>query len=229
KNGVENLQQKLSKVKSVCITIDHWRSSANESYIGVTAHYIDDQFEMCSSLLQCSLFEGSHTATAIADELRMILDHWNLTQKTLITITDNASNVTSAIEKVLVWKHYGCFAHKLNLVVNSALDIPIVANVVKKIKVVVSHFKRSSQATEKLLKMQIQLGSNSKLPLRLLQDVVTRWNSTFLLIARFRQLQEAVRSTVANLDILSAPNLQMLSEDEWKIAAEMCILLEPFE
>ncbi|KAJ8939918.1 hypothetical protein NQ314_010942 [Rhamnusium bicolor] len=78
--GVENLQQKLSKVKSVCITIEHWTSSVNESYMGVTAHYIDDQFEMCSSLLQCSLFEGSHAATAIADGLRRILDHWNLTK-----------------------------------------------------------------------------------------------------------------------------------------------------
>lgn len=225
-NGTENLQQKMNKVKSVCITTDHWTSSANESYKGVTAHYIDDQFEICSSLLQCSRFEGSRTTIAITEGLRRMLDQWNLIQKTLITITDNASNVTNAIEKVLVWKHYGCFAHKLNLVVNSALDVPLNANIIRKIKAIVSHFNKSSQATEKLLKIQVQLSSNSKLPLRLLQDVATRWNSTFYMLERFVQFQEAVRSTVA---ILNTSNLQMLSEEEWEIAEQLSVLLRPFE
>lgn len=227
--ATNELKEKLVTVKGVCITTDHWTSSANESYMGVTVHYIDQEFNMCSNLLECIRFEGSHTASAIAEELHRIVNNWGLISKVLITLTDNASNVTSAVEKVLLWKHYGCFAHKLNLVVQSALTLngnenTIVNGLIKKVKNIVAHFKRSSQATEKFLKMQLQMGSKS--PLRLIQDVVTRWNSTFHMLERCVLLQEALRSTIANLN---APNLEPLSEEEWEVAAQLCLLLRPFD
>lgn len=58
----------------------------------------------------------------IAAELRRILDEWNLTRKVNFAVTDNAANITNAIKDHLGWKHYGCYAHTLNLVLQDSLQ-----------------------------------------------------------------------------------------------------------
>ncbi|CAH1979160.1 unnamed protein product [Acanthoscelides obtectus] len=216
----ESTREQMNQVKKICLTTDHWTSTAN--YMGITAHFIDEDFKLRSKLIKCIKFEGEHTAVQIAAEMKRTAEEWSLLDKILIVITDNASNITNAVTKELMWKHFGCFAHKLNLVVRSALKSETL--IIEKVKTIVNHFKRSPQATEKLLKAQRQLGNDN--PLCVIQDVETRWNSTYHMIQRLVKIQEAIRSTVANLN---APKINMLSETEWKICEEICILLKPFE
>lgn len=47
---------------SVSLTTDCWTSSQTESYIGVTAHYIDSNFEPKQILLECKSLNESHTS-----------------------------------------------------------------------------------------------------------------------------------------------------------------------
>jgi len=44
-----------------------------------------------------------------------------LQNKIAACTTDNASNITSAI-RLCQWRHISCFAHSLNLIVQSSLD-----------------------------------------------------------------------------------------------------------
>lgn len=239
---------KLFSIKSICITTDHWTSLKNESYIGVTGHYIDDNFKMCHVLLECIKFCGQHTASAIASELSRILTAWDINNKVLIIVTDNAANITKAVKGEMCKEHYGCFAHKLNLCVKAALnfkdqeedededDTAEVINdndddsgqsdgcmkTISKIKNIVNHMKRSTQANEKLSHAQVMLGRQQ--PLNLVNSVATRWNCTFLMLEQFVYLQEALRITFANW---SALNIQQLTEREWFIAEELCNLLRP--
>ena len=69
----------------------------------------------------------------------------------------------------------GCFAHSLNLAVQTALKQ--ISETRDKVRGIVGNFKRSPQAAEKLKAMQEQLGLTP--PLMVIQDFVTRWNSTF--------------------------------------------------
>lgn len=39
----------------------------------------------------------------------------------------------------------GCFAHTLNLIVNDALNVDSLTSLINKIKIVVTHFRRSRQ------------------------------------------------------------------------------------
>lgn len=122
-------------------------------------------------------------------------------------VSDNASNITNAIEEVLKWKHYCCYAHKLNLIVQRSLRE--LQPVLEKVKRIVGHFKRSTSANEKLLKYQIS-SSNSQAK-RLIQDVATRWNSTFFMLRRFVELEEAIiRATIALID----KDLPVITSDE---------------
>lgn len=154
-----NVQQRMTSVKSVCITTDCWSSSAQDSFIAVTAHFIDDDFKFEPVLLECCLMQGSHTSVALAEELRRITDKFAVTDKVLIVVSDNAANIKGAVVNELKWKHFGCYAHTINLIVEDALEP--VRPLLSKIKGIVSHFKRSNLDTQKLIKYQTDSGVNN--------------------------------------------------------------------
>jgi hypothetical protein len=99
-----------------------------------------------------------------------------------------------------------------------------ITEIIGKVKTIVTHFKYSSKTTAKLRAFQ-ESKSKVKNPWKLLQDLVTRWNSTFYMIKRFVKLEEAVRSTVALLDA----DLPKITLNEWCVIKELKIILDPFE
>ncbi|CAG9840792.1 unnamed protein product [Diabrotica balteata] len=102
-------------------------------------------------------------------------------------IPNNAANITKAVKDIVHWKHLGCLAHTINLIANDC--ITIIEPVIAKIRNLVTYFKRSTSAIVKLLYVQKQSG---KIPKKLLQDVSTRWNSTYCMLERILDLGEVV-------------------------------------
>jgi hypothetical protein len=78
---------------------------------------------------------------------------FKLSNKVLIAVTDNACNIKKAINSHLQWKHFGCCAHTLNLIIVED-SLEEVQELVNKIKTIVAHFKRSTTANEKLIAYQ---------------------------------------------------------------------------
>lgn len=134
-------------------------------------------------------------------------------------VSDNAANITKAI-KTLKWTHHPCLAHTINLFVRDALKV--MKPTVDKVKAIVEFFHRSTTATENLRSTQRQMGMPE---LKLKQDCVTRWNSTFHMLKRILDSKEAVISTLA---VINA-HVDALSQEEWDILQEACTVLEPFE
>lgn len=59
--------------------------------------------------------------------------------------------------------------------------------------------------------------------LKLKQDVVTRWNSTYEMLQRISQIKDALVSTLS----LNRPDL-MLTFEEWDVISELVTILKPF-
>lgn len=66
--------------------------------MAITAHFIFEDFKMKSALLQ---FQNRHTSDNLATELTKAEVNWQLKNKILLTVTDNAKNITKTMKDVL--------------------------------------------------------------------------------------------------------------------------------
>ena len=76
-------------------------------------------------------------------------------------------------------------------------------------------------------KIQVNLGhaQTKQNALLLVQDVDTRWNSTYLMLERLKKLKLSVQHYVANYkDDLNS----IITAEEWQLVDHIILLLQPF-
>lgn len=129
---LEVLKKKVENACAVSLTADGWTCINNRSYMAVTAHFIDYDGKMSSVCLGCEHFDQRHTSDNLAAFLKKIAGEWKINNKIVAIVTDNASNISNAVRQ-LHYRHVGCFAHSINLVVQHSLEnISVIVAKVKK-------------------------------------------------------------------------------------------------
>ena len=141
--------------------------------------------------------------------------------KVVLIVTDNAANIVNAV-KLAKFKHLPCFAHTLNLVVQKGIQK--LKTLRQKVKANIEHFHRSTVAAEKFASLQSQINPD-KPALKLKNDVLTRWNSTYEMFERIANVQEPLEAT---LGVLHNP-VENLSPEEWQTLPKICNVLKPFD
>lgn len=94
---------------------------------------------MESHVLQTRTVETSHTASNLCELLFEALGERVLTDKEPATVTDNAANIVCAV-KMMDMLHVGCFTHVLNLALQAALKVAAVADLISRMRSIVSFF-----------------------------------------------------------------------------------------
>ncbi|XP_055997965.1 E3 SUMO-protein ligase ZBED1-like [Ostrea edulis] len=174
--------------------------------------------------------ELSHTSENIANSLQKTQLQWKLPQP--IATSDNAANEVKAYEN-LGWSRFGCYGHRINLIVKHSLLVKEVDRILGKSRKLATFFHKSSSVTEMLLSKQKLLLNQEQVGHKLIIDVATRWNSTLYMLQRLVE-QTPVLMALANDPDLSKTASNTLkncvfSFQELSIVEKFVKLLSPFE
>ncbi|KAL3848453.1 hypothetical protein ACJMK2_019310 [Sinanodonta woodiana] len=230
------IQERVDKALYVCFTSDAWTSDNNlHAFLSLTAHWIDSNWERQYAFLQLRLLEVSHTGEMLAAELLSIMEEWKVVRdRRGILVRDNGSNMVKAA-RVAKISDLGCYIHTLQLVVGESLKTQkAVRDAIAIARGIVSHFRHSSKATAHLKRIQESLNSNRTDDVldvtdqvhpahRLIQDVPTRWNSTYYMLERLLEQKRAIGVYSQEADIKS------LTANQWSLVDKVLNTLKPFE
>lgn len=116
----------------------------------------------------------------------------------------------------------GCFSHLIQLVVHEGLlSQRSVGDVLASGRKIIGHLKHSPLATSRLETIQTGLQMPVK---RLIQDVPTRWNSTFYMTASLLEQKSAISVYAADHQLPAT-----LTANDWTLLEKVNTLLAPFE
>lgn len=189
------VKEALQKGERVAITTDGWTSRATQSYLTITAHTIDIEWEMKSFVLQTRVMFESHTGQNIAAVLKEAVNEWKLGQadQPTVVVTDNARNMDVAVREAGLGPHIKCLAHTLNLGTQAGLGVPRVSRLLGRVRKVAAFFHRSTTAAAMFVSKQKLLGLP---PHKLVMDVCTRWNSSVEMLDRYLEQHAAVTAAL---------------------------------
>ncbi|KAM4557777.1 E3 SUMO-protein ligase ZBED1-like [Odontesthes bonariensis] len=218
------LKEKLASA-DVALTTDCWTALTTESYITVTCHYIEEDWQVKSAVLLTESFSDKHTADNLAEKLKESVDDWGLAGRVAACVHDNARNIVAANDPTRVsWQSLPCFAHTLQLAINDgfALDMHRVIAAAGRL---VKHFHHSTPATRALEAKQEQL----QLPKhRLIQSCKTRWNSVCDMFERLMEQRWAVTAVLSDRTVTKIQNARILEmkDEHWQLMEDSLPVLK---
>jgi len=189
--------------------------------VSLSAHWIDADFTRRSLVLNAKRFPQSHTGANICQMFENMFEDWKIeTARRHCLVRDGASNMTLG-SNLLGISSIHCFIHRLQLVIHDAiLSQRAVNDMLAKIRRIVTHFNHSSLACTELKNLQKQDGSQPLLPV---QDVSTRWNSTYLMCERACKLKRPLQLYLAEHDVLPK-----VAANDWVLLERLLLIPKPF-
>ena len=187
-----------AKVKEELKNVDHttdfttdiWSSTCStNSLFSLTGHWIRQDFMRKHGLLNASSFVGQHTAEAIKNEINRMLTAWEVEDKALTILSDNAANVIARLAQTGI-DHQSCFVHTLRLVIHDAISTQRSINDMLAIcRRIAAHFNHLPLAHHRL---EILQDKHNLRKHHIIQDVSTHWNSSFYMLQRILEQKNAL-------------------------------------
>uniref|UniRef100_A0A803MZQ8 BED-type domain-containing protein n=1 Tax=Chenopodium quinoa TaxID=63459 RepID=A0A803MZQ8_CHEQI len=188
KREKDKLKEELSVVKGrISLTSDCWTSITTDGYMSLTAHFVDNQWNLQKKIMNFRFLPPPHTGVHMSDHVYDFLKEWRIQKKIMCITLDNASSndvfadvIKNELDLVCGgdYFHVRCCAHILNLIVQDRLKE--INEAVVKVRETVKYCKGSQARKQRFLTCVAHVELDSSRGLR--QDVPTRWNSTYLML-----------------------------------------------
>lgn len=207
-------------------TTDAWSSRIFRSYMAITAHWIDADWNLKSTLLNFVRFYSPHTATNVKTLLLEELENWNISNKVMALTTDNGSEMvagTTLLEAELDSApiHVRCMAHVVNVAVKAAFEM--IKSNVGKLRSLILAIRKSVKRRERFEKLKSNMGYDAVLLPS--SDVKTRWSSTYYMLTAAVKAKPVLNALVLEITELSEFSI---TDTEWALAESMCEILKIF-
>lgn len=217
KNKIKEI---MLDAKWISFTTDIWSShSKTVSLLSFTAHFIKESTRE-KIILAAAEMNEDHTAVNIYNKLSEVINEFQIGDRIHVAVGDNARNMKAGIRNGKM-NYLGCVAHTLQLVIHDSFQkSSLIMELIKKCRTIIGYFKRSEHASRHLKILQ----ENSGVPVHtLLQDISTRWNSTFIMWERL--LEQRVPLTLFAAEKGGIP---LIVAEEWELMSQLISILESF-
>lgn len=228
------LKQQLTTIPNrISLSFDLWESNTTETYICLTAHFVDANWKLNSKVINFRLVYPP-TSGEICERMVELLNDWGIEKKIFsLTIDDSSENeiLQEQLKTQLVLQngllcdgeffHVNCFARVLNQIVEEALKL--VSCGVHKIRESIMFVRHSKSRREKFKECFEKVGGvDSSVHLHL--DISMSLSSTYMLLERalkYRCAFESFHLYDDSYDLCP-------SAEEWKRVEKICAFLLPF-
>uniref|UniRef100_A0A803T9E6 BED-type domain-containing protein n=1 Tax=Anolis carolinensis TaxID=28377 RepID=A0A803T9E6_ANOCA len=221
-------------------TSDIWSSlGGGHSYLSLTAHWWEKEGSMDTShrwaLLALEVVDRDHKAETICSYLGNMMGEWMWCRpeemRRGFMVTDAGKNMIKAVESA-GFLNVTCMAHLLHNTVKEGLKSPEeqpastanIALLIERCRKIAGYFHRSIKAARQLRHRQSLEGLPQH---KLLQDVSTRWNSTYKMLERIVEQQKAVHGI--SLTLVAPVSKLVPTKQEWDTISQLVDVLKPFK
>ncbi|KAG0161703.1 hypothetical protein PDIDSM_4971 [Penicillium digitatum] len=237
KDRQQRILRTLPSGSKISIALDCWTSPFSQAFMAITGYFIDSDWVYREVLLGFKPLHGTHTGSYLRSVLIETLVEHNIEDKVFGLTTDNASNnktLATALQQALsddtIITRIPCLAHVIQLSLNQLLA---------RIKAVPLNESAETRWTEKQSRLAQENAKQSQISSTLnkvrylaiyvmqivpIQDVKTRWNSTFLMLRRAKRLRAIFSLFCTEYDCEE----MLLSEQEWRQIDYLLCITEPF-
>lgn len=207
----------------IALTTDIWTSSAQKSFMVITAHFVEKSI-LDSLVLDFSFIASPHTAPLLRHRVEEIAASYGILEKMSTITTDNASNNNGfdQFRDLSETSRVRCMAHVLHLAVMAGIKSKKDPQI-QRLRDVIIFIKNSLKQLEKMESQAKAFKIDFVRPIR---DVPTRWNSTVDMIRRAIHLEPLICNLLRFDKDYS--DYSILPED-WKLYRALEVVLEPYE
>ncbi|CAL1544284.1 unnamed protein product, partial [Lymnaea stagnalis] len=221
---VKHVINLLQEAAWISFTTDRWSNPTKScSLLSFTAHFIHAAVRRKVSL-SAMVLEQDHDGHYLASKLREAIAKWGIAEKIHFGVRDNATKMNKCAMKLAGVADIGYVSHILYgwfcMMRCLKFTQTSVEAVIRKARKIVTHFKHSEQACCHLAEHQLTINVPAH---SLLQDVETRWNSSYLMLERLLE-----RTKPIDLFSVERGRIDSLSNAEWALAGKIVKLLKPF-
>ena len=75
------VKDQLDKAEFIALTTDDWTSRAGRGYMSLTAHFVDNNWQLQAKVISVSRITASQTGEHIVDELEQSMKKWGIENK----------------------------------------------------------------------------------------------------------------------------------------------------
>uniref|UniRef100_G1KVQ6 BED-type domain-containing protein n=1 Tax=Anolis carolinensis TaxID=28377 RepID=G1KVQ6_ANOCA len=221
-------------------TSDIWSSlGGGHSYLSLTAHWWEKEGSMDAShrwaLLALEVVDHDHKAETICSYLGNMMGEWMRYRpeemRRGFMVTDAGKNMIKAVESA-GFLNVTCMAHLLHNTIKEGLKSPEeqpastanIALLIERCRKIAGYFHRSIKAARQLRDRQSLEGLPQH---KLLQDVSTRWNSTYKMLERMVEQQKVVHGI--SLSLVAPVSKLVPTKQEWDTISQLVDVLKPFK
>lgn len=184
----------------ISLSADVWSATGDSEYLYLTAHFIDDEWQLKKKTLDFIAIDRSQTEDMHAEAIMSCLMEWDIDRKLFSVAFDSgasSNNIVCRIKDRLSQNRFlylngqlfdvRCAANVVNLMVQDALEA--LSDVTTKIRESIRYVKSSQSTQAKFNEVALQVGIESQKSLCI--DIPSLWDSTYSMLKDAFEYREA--------------------------------------